>query len=199
MSATYPPAEQRFVLATANPDKVIEIRELMEGLDLLARPSNVPDVEETGDTLEENARLKARALVEATGIAAIADDTGLFVDALDGKPGIHSARFAGEHATYADNVDLMLAVMEDVGSEDRSAYFATVALARYPDGRELIAEGRVLGVIATEPRGEGMGYDPIFEPEGSGGLTFGELGMEGKQRISHRARAFRVLRVNMGL
>jgi len=145
-----------------------------------------------GESLEDNARLKARAVLEATGSAAIADDTGLEVVALGGAPGVRSARFAGERATYADNVAKLLSCLE--GVEDRRACFRTVALAVLADGTELVAEGRVEGTIATEPRGEGgFGYDPVFVPLEGGGLSFAEMPLADKNRISHRGRAFRAL------
>lgn len=181
-----------FVLASANPDKAAEIRAILgPGIDLAPRPENIGEVEETGATLEDNARLKARALVEATGLAAIADDTGLEVDALGGAPGVHSARFSGEGATYASNVAKLLASLE--GCAERGARFRTVALAMWPGGQEVVAEGSVRGVITTEARGgDGFGYDPVFEPEGEG-RTFAEMTTEEKNRLSHRARAFRAL------
>ena len=181
-----------FVLATANPDKAEEIRAILgPGFDLLPRPASVPDVEETGETLEENARLKAAALAAATGYPAIADDTGLEVDGLDGRPGVYSARFAGEGATYADNVAKLLAELE--GSKDRAARFRTVAAAVWPDGREVLADGEVPGRIAAAPSGEnGFGYDPVFVPDGSN-LTFAEMAPHEKHQLSHRGRAFRAL------
>lgn len=182
----------RLVLATANADKVREIRELLRGFDLVARPVSVPDVEETGATLRENASLKAQALVRATGEAAVADDTGLEVDALDGALGVQTARFAGEGATYADNVAKLLAVLD--GVEVRTARFRTVALVRFPDGREVAAEGVVEGTIALVPRGnEGFGYDPVFIPAGGGGRTYAEMSLADKNALSHRGRAFRAL------
>jgi XTP/dITP diphosphohydrolase len=151
-------------------------------------------VDETGDTLEDNARLKAEALCAATGLPAIADDTGLEVDALGGAPGVRSARFAGEDATYADNVNLLLDRLRDVPSGRRGARFATVALARWPDGREVAAFGDVVGVITTEARGgEGFGYDPVFAPEEGDGRTFAEMAPTEKHELSHRGRAFRTL------
>lgn len=184
----------RFVLATANPDKAREIEAILEGVDLLPRPPEVPDVEETGDTLVENARLKARALVEATGEAAIADDTGLEVDALGGSPGVHSSRYAGEQATYADNVAKLLEAMQDVVDEQRTARFVTIAIACFPDGREVVAEGSIAGTIAGESRGDGgFGYDPLFVPSEGDGRTFAEMSAEEKHALSHRGRAFRAL------
>lgn len=183
-----------FVLATANPDKAVEIGAILgPGVELVPRPETVAEVDETGDTLEENARLKARALVEATGQPALADDTGLEVTALDGRPGVHSARYAGEDATYAQNVAKLLAELG--GMEERSARFRTVALALWPDGRELVAEGEVRGRIAEQPRGSGgFGYDPVFVPEGES-RTFAEMTHAEKNVVSHRGRAFRALGV----
>jgi XTP/dITP diphosphohydrolase len=182
----------RLVLATANPDKVAEIVPLLAGFEVVPRAAGVPDVEETADTLEGNARLKARALVEATGETAVADDTGLEVAALGGRPGVRSARFAGEGATYADNVARLLAELD--GVEDRRARFRTVALACSPDGTEVVAEGWVDGRIASAPRGDGgFGYDPVFVPDDGDGRTFAEMTPEEKATISHRGRAFRAL------
>lgn len=186
---------EQFVLASANKDKAAEIAAILDGVDLLPRPDEVPDVDETGDTLEENARLKAWALVNATGKPAIADDTGLEVDALDGAPGVYSARYAGEHATYADNVQKLWEAL--IGASTRTARFRTVALAAFPDGAEVVAHGVVEGVIADDPRGDqGFGYDPLFIPEGST-KTFAEMTRAEKQQVSHRGRAFRALAVGL--
>jgi XTP/dITP diphosphohydrolase len=180
----------RLVLASANPDKAREIAEILADHQLEPRPAGVPDVEETGATLEENARLKAVALVEATGTAAVADDTGLEVSALDGAPGVYSARYAGEGATYADNVAKLVAALD--GAADRRARFRTVALARFPDGSEVVAEGVVEGTIIDAPRGDaGFGYDPVFVPDEGDGRTFAEMTPEEKHAVSHRGRAFR--------
>jgi XTP/dITP diphosphohydrolase len=188
----------RFVLATANPDKVGEIAAVLAdcglALELVPRPAEFPDVDESGRTLEENARLKAVAVCDATGTPAIADDTGLEVGALGGAPGVRSARFAGESATYADNVEKLVRLLRDVPSERRTARFATVALARFPDGREVAAIGTVEGAIAEAPRGgEGFGYDPVFVPDEGDGRTFAEMTADEKNRLSHRGRAFRTL------
>ena len=188
----------RLVLASANPDKSAEIAAILAaavpGLDLAPRPAGVADVDETGVTLLENARLKAAAIAEATGEPAVADDTGLLVDALDGAPGVWSARFAGEGATYADNVAKLLKELDGVAPEQRTARFETVALVRWPDGRELAATGSVDGVIATETRGDrGFGYDPVFVPSEGDGRTFAELLPLEKHAVSHRGRAFRAL------
>ena len=195
----------RLVVASANPDKAREIRGLLGGVDgveLLPRPESVPEVEETGTTLVENARLKARALMEATGTAAVVDDTGLEVEALDGAPGVYSARFAGEHATYADNVSKLLRELAARGAtapERRRASFRTVALVAYPDGSELVADGEVRGTIAAAPRGDGgFGYDPVFVPDGGDGRSFAELTPEEKHALSHRGRAFRRLAKLLG-
>jgi XTP/dITP diphosphohydrolase len=188
----------RLVLASANPDKAAEISAILSAavpaLVLAPRPADLADVDETGTTLLENARLKAAAIAAATGEVAVADDTGLAVDALDGAPGVYSARFAGEDATYADNVARLLKELDGVAPDRRTARFETVALVCWPDGREVAATGEVEGVITTAPRGEsGFGYDPIFEPLEGDGRTFAELLPMQKHALSHRGRAFRAL------
>ncbi len=185
-----------YVLATANPDKAEEIAAILgPDVRLLGRPTSVGEVDETGETLVDNARLKARALAEATGLPAIADDTGLEVDALGGDPGVRSARYAGEGATYADNVEKLRRELDWVNGE-RTARFRTVALAAWPDGRELSAEGFVAGRIAVEPRGAGgFGYDPLFVPDEGDGRTFAEMTPQEKHSLSHRGRALRALAV----
>jgi len=188
----------RFVLATANPDKAAEITRILRDagapVELAPRPADVPEVEETGATLEANARLKAVGLATATGLPAIADDTGLEVDALGGAPGVYSARFAGPDATYADNCTLLLRRLDGVPPGRRTARFATVALARWPDGREAAALGTVEGTIADAAHGEGgFGYDPVFVPTEGDGRTFAEMTADEKHAISHRGRAFRTL------
>lgn len=187
------PHATRYVLATANPDKAAEIAEILgDSVDLLPRPGDVPEVDETGETLEENARLKARALVQATGEAAVADDTGLEVDALGGAPGVFSARYAGEDATYLDNVNKLVEALE--GALDRRARFRTVAMACFPDGTEVVASGTVEGSITLGPRGDaGFGYDPVFAPGEGDGRTFAEMSPPEKHAVSHRGRAFRAL------
>lgn len=184
------------VMASANPDKVAEIAQLMaDVVDIVPRPTDIPDVVEDADTLEGNARLKAVAIAEATGLAAIADDTGLEIDHIGGAPGVYTARFAGENATYADNVAKTLAVLNGVPEAERTARFRTVALLRRPDGSELVAHGVVEGIIAQEASGEGgFGYDPVFIPTDAKGLTFAEMDPEEKHKISHRGRAFRKLK-----
>ncbi len=188
----------KLVLATANPDKAREITEVLRNagsaVELLARPAGVPEVDETGDSLEDNARLKAVALCAATGRPALADDTGLEVDALGGAPGVRSARFAGDDATYADNVVALLRALRGVPPAERTARFATVAIARFPDGREIAAIGTVEGTIAPEARGEGgFGYDPVFVPDEGDGRSFAEMSAAEKHAVSHRGRAFRTL------
>ncbi|CAN5547183.1 XTP/dITP diphosphatase [soil metagenome] len=195
------PAKQRVVLASANPKKVAELAALLAEhapqLELIARPADVPEVIEDEDTFVGNARLKAVALVEATGDAALADDSGLEVDHLGGAPGVRSARYAGEGASDADNVALLLDELQRRGAmepEQRTARFRCVILLRWPDGAELIADGSVEGTIALEPRGMGgFGYDPVFLPLEGFGRSFGEMSSDEKHEISHRGRALRSL------
>ncbi len=183
----------QFVCASANPDKVAEIQELLAGVvDLLPRPADVPDVVEDADTLVGNARLKAAAIVAATGLPAVADDTGLFVDALDDRPGVFTARYAGEGCSYADNRAKMIEELS--GVEQRGARFMTVAMVVWPDGTEVAVEGVCPGQIAQSERGDvGFGYDAIFAPDEADGLTFGEMSSTAKHAISHRGRAFSAL------
>ena len=183
----------QLVCASANPDKVVEIQRLLDGVvDLMPRPADVPDVVEDADTLLGNARLKAAALCAATGLPAVADDTGLEVEALGGAPGVFAARYAGEGCSYADNRAKLLS--ELVGSADRRAAFKTVAIVVWPDGTELHVEGVCPGVITTAERGDiGFGYDQVFQPDEGDGGTFAEMGIDAKNVISHRGRAFRAL------
>ncbi|MEI8051015.1 MAG: RdgB/HAM1 family non-canonical purine NTP pyrophosphatase [Actinomycetes bacterium] len=186
---------RRCVVATANPNKAAEIIEILAtrgDVELIERPNDVGDIDETGDTLFENARLKATALCEATGELAIADDTGLVVDALGGAPGVYSARYAGVSATSEQNMAKLLDELS--GLEDRRAHFATVAYGATADGLEVFATGEVAGVIIEAPRGTGgFGYDPIFVPDEGDGRTFAEMDAAEKHAISHRGRAFRAL------
>ena len=181
------------VCASANPHKVAEIERILDGaVTLLPRPGDVEDVVEDADTLEGNARLKAAAIAAATDMPAVADDTGLEVVALDGRPGVFTARYAGEGATYADNRSRLLAELD--GVEDRRARFRTVAAVVWPDGREVLAEGACDGTIAsTERGGRGFGYDPVFIPDDGDGRTFAEMDDAAKHALSHRGRAFRSL------
>jgi XTP/dITP diphosphohydrolase len=183
------------VLATANPHKVDEIAAIVgDAMELVPRPADVPDVVEDAGTIEGNARLKATALCEATGLPAVADDTGLFVDALGGAPGVDTAAYAGPGADAAANVAKLLTALADVAGPARTARFRTVALLRFPDGAEVLAEGVVEGRIADAPSGAGgFGYDPVFVPTEEDGRTFAELPSEAKHAISHRGRAFRAL------
>jgi XTP/dITP diphosphohydrolase len=185
----------RLVCASANPDKVAEIAQLLAGLvDLVPRPDSVPDVVEDADTLVGNARLKASAICDATGAPAVSDDTGLEVDHLGGAPGVWTARFAGEGATYADNRAKMLSVLDGVAAPGRTARFRTVVMVRWPDGTELVCDGVCEGTIAEAERGaRGFGYDPLFIPADGDGRTFAEMTDDEKHAVSHRGRAFRAL------
>lgn len=182
----------RLVVASKNPDKITEIEAVlteMGVIDAVVRDLEWPDVEETGSTLEENALLKARTVCEVTGLPALADDTGLEVAALDGAPGVYSARFSGPDATYESNVVKLLEELD--GASDRNARFRTVVAVVAPDGREWTTEGVLDGVIATERRGSGgFGYDPVFDVDGR---TLAELGSDEKNAISHRGRAVRAM------
>lgn len=182
-----------FVCASANPDKVIEIAAILDGIvDLLPRPSDVPDVVEDADTLLGNARLKAAAICAATGMPAVSDDTGLFVDAIGGAPGIYAARFAGEDATYADNRAKLLRELGD--TTKRRAQFVSAVMVIWPDGRELAVEGVCPGTIAMSELGDrGFGYDSIFIPDDGDGRSFSQMSDDEKNQISHRARAFKAL------
>jgi XTP/dITP diphosphohydrolase len=182
------------VLATANSHKTEEMRQVLSafGIELLPRPNDVPEVDETAGTLEGNALLKAHALAGATGVAAIADDTGLFIDALGGEPGVYSARYAGEGATFEDNVKKVLDELKGVDAPERSARFRTVIALAYPDGEAWWVDGVVEGTILPDRRGErGFGYDPIFAPIGAEGRSLAELSPDEKNAISHRGNALR--------
>ncbi|MCY3617602.1 MAG: RdgB/HAM1 family non-canonical purine NTP pyrophosphatase [Acidimicrobiaceae bacterium] len=183
------------VCASANPDKVAEMAEVLAGhAVLLPRPEGVGDVAEDAEDLTGNARLKAQAVCEFAGAPALADDTGLEVDALGGAPGVHSARYAGPEASYADNLARLMADMRAVPTPQRTARFRSVVMVCFPDGSELAAEGVVEGVITVDPRGSGgFGYDPVFAPAEGGGRTFAEMGASAKNAMSHRARALRAL------
>ncbi|MHB1089585.1 MAG: RdgB/HAM1 family non-canonical purine NTP pyrophosphatase [Ilumatobacteraceae bacterium] len=185
----------RVVCASANPHKVEEIADLMSGVvELIARPIDLVDVEENADTLVGNARLKARAVCVATGLPALADDTGLEVDALGGAPGVRSARFAGVVADDAANRHKLLVELDGVAAEHRTARFRTVAMVCWPDGHEVVAEGVCEGRIAVSERGErGFGYDSLFIAADGDGRTFAEMTVAEKHQLSHRGRAFRAL------
>lgn len=188
----------RLVIASKNEHKIAEIMDVLAstGLDVeLVEDADWPDVDETEATLEGNALLKAREVRAHTGYAVIADDTGLEVEALGGDPGVYSARFAGPGATYEDNVEKLLQVME--GIENRAACFRTVIALIDDVGEELIVDGVMEGEITREPRGSnGFGYDPVFLV-GEG--TFAEMTTAEKNEVSHRARALRALAAELSM
>jgi XTP/dITP diphosphohydrolase len=198
-------AGPRLVLATHNQGKLRELRELLRGqvpgLDVDtqvvdAAAAGAPDVVENGVTFAENSLLKARAVAEATGLVAIADDSGLAVDVLGGAPGIFSARWSGRHGDDAANLQLLLAQLSDVPDGHRGAAFICAAALAVPNGgggREVVEYGQLEGTLLREPRGEGgFGYDPILQPSGMD-RSCAELSSEEKNAISHRGHAFRAL------
>lgn len=189
-----------YVLATRNRGKLAELVAILADAGVTEQiltldDIEVPDTPETGVTFAENALIKARAVVAATGLPAIADDSGLSVDVLGGAPGVFSARWSGRHGDDRANLDLLLAQLSDVPAEYRAAQFVCAAVAVWPDGREAVELGSVTGVLTFEPRGDnGFGYDPIFEVgTDDGPRTTAELSSEAKHAISHRGRAFRAL------
>ena len=188
----------RVVCASANPHKVAEIYDLVGGvIDLEPRPKDLSDVAETETTLIGNARLKAIAVGRATNQPALADDTGLEVDALNGQPGVFTARFAGPGATDEQNRRKLLDALNQ--NSNRSARFRTVILLLWPDGKEIICEGVCEGSIAPEQRGDrGFGYDSVFVPNAGDGRTFAQMSVEEKHQYSHRAIAFRLLAKRLG-
>ncbi|CAN5834568.1 RdgB/HAM1 family non-canonical purine NTP pyrophosphatase [soil metagenome] len=193
---TGPPARPTFVVASTNPGKVAEMADILgRVVDLEPRPDWVPDVVEDADTLAGNARLKAAAIATATGRPALADDTGLEVAALDGAPGVHTGRYAGEGATDADNRAKLLTALRHLGNTaDRSARFRTVVTVVWPDGREVGAEGTCAGRIEREERGDrGFGYDSLFVPDDGDGRTFAQMSADEKHAVSHRGRALTAL------
>lgn len=186
----------KFLIATNNPNKLAEFRRILAplGLDIISKADlqiEIPEVEETGQTFEKNALLKAAAACKASGLPAIADDSGLCVDALGGKPGVYSARFAGEPCDDRANNEKLLKVLEDIPFEQRTAHFVCAVACVFPDGRQFTLRGTCSGHIGFEPKGSnGFGYDPLFvTTEG----TFAELSAEQKDKISHRSRALRRL------
>lgn len=188
----------KLVLATRNPHKVAELRAillpLLPGAQILgAEAFDVPEPVEDEVTFAGNALIKARQLAEATGLLALADDSGICVDAMGGAPGVFSARWCGRHGDDAANLELLLAQMADVPERHRGASFVCAAAMAAPDGREEVAEGDMRGSLLFAPRGEnGFGYDPIFRPEGLS-VSSAELTPERKEAISHRGKAFRAL------
>ena len=188
----------RVVCASANPHKVAEIFDLVGGvIELAPRPKDLSDVAETETTLIGNARLKAIAVGRATNQPALADDTGLEVDALNGQPGVFTARFAGPGATDEQNRHKLLDALNQ--DSNRMARFRTVILLLWPDGKEIICEGVCEGSIAPEQRGDrGFGYDSVFVPAAGDGRTFAQMSVEEKHQYSHRAIAFRLLAKRLG-
>ncbi|WP_323958736.1 RdgB/HAM1 family non-canonical purine NTP pyrophosphatase [Arthrobacter sp. JZ12] len=194
-----PTTQARLVLATRNAGKLRELRALLRGkvpgLDVDtqvvdAAAAGAPDVVESGTTFEENALLKARAVAEATGLPAVADDSGLAVDVLGGAPGIFSARWAGRHGDDSANLELLLNQLADIPENRRAAQFVCAAALAVPGGTEVVKRGELRGSLLTEPRGDGgFGYDPLLQPEGMD-RSCAELSPEEKNAISHRARAF---------
>ena len=189
----------RIVLATRNTGKITELRAILTAArpdyDLVGADAypEVPDVKETGVTFAENALLKAHALARATGLPAVADDSGLCVDVLGGAPGIFSARWSGRHGDDRANLDLLLAQLSDIDDAHRGAHFACAAALALPDGTERVVEGRLLGTLRHAPVGDGgFGYDPILQPLGDT-RTCAQLTAEEKNAISHRGQAFRAL------
>jgi XTP/dITP diphosphohydrolase len=181
----------KLVLASRNPHKVREFRALLEGVEVAALPDEVQLPPETGETFEANALPKARAAAHATGRVAFADDSGIEADALGGAPGVRSARFAGEHASDADNLAKLIA---EAPPGSPLAYVCAIALIDPVTGEERTFEGRCTGTMAPTPRGTGgFGYDPVFVPDGGDGRTMAELGQAEKDAISHRGRAARAL------
>ncbi|MFD8529223.1 XTP/dITP diphosphatase [Streptosporangium canum] len=189
----------RVVLATRNMGKIVELRRILADASVpveivgLEEFPEIGDVAETGLTFAANALLKAHAVAQASGLPAVADDSGLCVDALNGMPGIFSARWSGRHGDDRANLELLLAQVSDVPREHRGAHFACAAALALPSGQERVAEGALRGLIIDAPRGtNGFGYDPIFLPEGESRTT-AELSAQEKDAISHRGRAFRAL------
>jgi XTP/dITP diphosphohydrolase len=199
MTSAPPQAPPRLVLATANQRKLLELARILAGghvdvaLASLTEFPGAPDVAETGATFAENALLKAHAIADFTGLPAVADDSGLCVDALNGMPGVLSARWSGRHGDDEANLQLVLAQLADVPDERRGARFVCAAALVLPDGHEHVSNGEVRGRLIREPRGQGgFGYDPIFVPE-SATITTAEMDPADKDRISHRGKALRGL------
>jgi XTP/dITP diphosphohydrolase len=188
----------KLVLATRNQGKIVEFRRILDAIapdaiELVGVDQfpDLVDVEETGTTFEENSLLKARYTCQTTGLPAIADDSGLCVDALNGDPGIYSARWAGKHGDDQANLEKVLEQLKDVPDEKRTAYFVCVASLVLPDGREHVAEGRFQGHILHAPVGDnGFGYDPIFQPLGLS-ISSAQMSAEEKDLVSHRGKSLR--------
>ena len=188
----------KLVLATHNKDKIFEIKALLQELPIeiltFSDFAHFPDVIEDRDTLEGNADKKAREIFNITGIPSMADDTGLFVDALDGEPGVYSSRYAGENVTYEDNRKKLLVEMQDMPAKKRDAVFKTVIVFIKNNDEKYVVEGECKGYIGFEEKGEmGFGYDPIFYLKESN-KSFAELPLDEKNRISHRGRALQKIK-----
>jgi XTP/dITP diphosphohydrolase len=191
---------QKLLLATRNQGKIVEFRRILDALapgkiELVGLDQfpDLHDVDETGTTFQENALLKAREMSEATGLPAIADDSGLCVDALNGDPGIFSARWAGTHGDDRANLEKVLQQLIDFPKEERTAYFTCVAALYLPSGESHCEEGRFFGSILTSPVGEnGFGYDPIFQPQGLS-ISSAQMSSEEKDQVSHRGKALRAI------
>ena len=183
---------ETFVMATHNQHKVEELRRILEPMRIHVITAELPDVEETGTTFEENARLKAVSACKTTGLPSVADDSGIAVDAVNGAPGVYSARYAGENASDADRNRKLLEELQSVPEELRTARFVSAICCAFPDGREICVTGVCEGKVAFEPRGQdGFGYDPIFLV---GEKTYAQLSPEEKDAVSHRGKALRMLR-----
>ena len=186
----------KFIIATNNNKKLIELSRILNPLGIEAVSAKemgvkLDDVEETGSTFAENAFIKANAALILTNIPAIADDSGLCVDCLDGRPGIYSARYAGENATDSDRIAKLLDEMKDVPKDKRTAHFVSAIACVFPNGDKIEVEGKCIGTIAFEPDGEGgFGYDPVFLYNG---VSFGKLSPEEKDKVSHRGNSLRLL------
>jgi non-canonical purine NTP pyrophosphatase (RdgB/HAM1 family) len=190
------PLPPKLALATKNPGKIREILDICADWPVswvTAEGAAWPDIEETGTTYRENALLKAMEVARILGVPAVADDSGIEVDALGGGPGVRSARFAGEHATDAENLSLLLSRVADVGEAERTARYRCVAACAWPEGQAIDVEETCEGRITLEPRGSGgFGYDPAFVPSGHE-QTMAELAASEKNLISHRGKALRAL------
>lgn len=187
----------KFLVASNNKNKINEFNRILSPLNIMAVSADemgisLDDVEETGSTFEENAIIKAKSACEKTGMVCIADDSGLMIDALDGRPGIYSARYAGENATDEDKINKVLSEMVNVPDGERGAKFVCAICCEFPNGEEIVVRGECKGTIGFASRGYGgFGYDPIFFTDDN--MTFAELPPSRKDAVSHRGRALRLL------
>ncbi len=195
-----------FIMATNNQNKLNEMKRIFEKFNIDVKTAKqmgfeIGEIEETGQTFEENAKIKAMTTCEITGIPSIGDDTGLIVDELNGEPGVYSARYAGENATYKENYELLLKNLEGVPAERRKARFVTTIYCAFPgkDIKPIVVKGECEGSISFEPSGEdGFGYDPVFLPdEYKGKKTFAQLTPSQKDEISHRGKALRLFIIEL--